>query len=231
MVRFVFVEPKYKINFGHSLRVLKNFGFDEIYVVKPRIKFDKGVEKFAKHAKDLKNKIVVVDSFEKAIKGVSIATTGIKEKAKHRYFNLITPKKLGQLVKEGKELTIIIGRDDIGLKREEIAKCDYVLNIESNRDYPTLNLSHALAIIAYFTFIANNKGIKREAKREVKEKDQIKQLKKVIRREIYKTVKQTNIREKEKVAFAISSIINRSDATLLELKAFLAFLKKFKLSS
>jgi len=230
MVRFVFVEPKYKINFGHSLRVLKNFGFDEIYVVKPRIKFDKGVEKFAKHAKDLKNKIVVVDSFEKAIKGVSVATTGIKEKAKHRYFNLITPKKLGQLVKEGKELTIIIGRDDIGLKREEIAKCDYVLNIESNRDYPTLNLSHALAIIAYFVFISKND--KKEAKEEkemIKEKKQ--QLKKVIEKEVYKAIKQTDIREKEKVAFAISSIINRSDATLLELKAFLAFLKKFKLSS
>jgi TrmH family RNA methyltransferase len=226
MVRFVFVEPKYKINFGHSLRVLKNFGFDEIYVVKPRIKFDKGVEKFAKHAKDLKNKIVVVDSFEKAIKGISIATTGIKEKAKHRYFNLITLNKLQQLIKEGKELTIIIGRDDIGLKKEEIAKCDYILNIESSKEYPTLNLSHALAIISYFAFIANKKEKKR-----TNDTRQKKQIKKIIEKEIYRMIKQTDIREKEKVAFAISSIINRSDATLLELKAFLAFLKKFKLSS
>ena len=221
MVRFVFVEPKYKINFGHSLRVLKNFGFDEIYVVKPRIKFDKGVEKFAKHAKDLKNKIVVVDSFEKAIKGISIATTGIKEKAKHRYFNLITLNKLQQLIKEGKELTIIIGRDDIGLKKEEVAKCDYILNIESSKEYPTLNLSHALAIISYFAFIANKKE-----KKMTNDTRQKKQIKKIIEKEIYRMIKQTDIREKEKVAFAISSIINRSDATLLELKAFLAFLKK-----
>jgi len=220
-IRFVFVEPKYKINFGHSLRVLKNFGFDEIYVVNPRIKFDKGVEKFAKHAKDLINKIVVVDSFEKAIKGISIATTGIKEKAKHRYFNLITLNKLQQLIKEGKELTIIIGRDDIGLKKEEVAKCDYILNIESSKEYPTLNLSHALAIISYFAFIANKKE-----KKMTNDTRQKKQIKKIIEKEIYRMIKQTDIREKEKVAFAISSIINRSDATLLELKAFLAFLKK-----
>jgi len=220
-IRFVFVEPKYKINFGHSLRVLKNFGFDEIYVVNPRIKFDKGVEKFSKHAKDLIKKIVVVDSIEKAIKGVSIATTGIKEKAKHRYFNLINPKKLTQLIKEGKELTIIIGRDDIGLKKEEIAKCDYVLNIESSKEYPTLNLSHALAIIAYFAFISEKKELKSKGRNK-----EVEEIKKIIRKEIFEMVNQTNIREKEKVAFAISSIINRSDATLLELKAFLAFLKK-----
>jgi TrmH family RNA methyltransferase len=220
-IRFVFVEPKYKINFGHSLRVLKNFGFDEIYVVNPRIKFDKGVEKFSKHAKDLIKKIVVVDSIEKAINGVSIATTGIKEKAKHRYFNLINPKKLTQLIKEGKELTIIIGRDDIGLKKEEIAKCDYVLNIESSKEYPTLNLSHALAIIAYFAFISEKKELKSKGRDK-----EVEEIKKIIRKEIFKMVNQTNIREKEKVAFAISSIINRSDATLLELKAFLAFLKK-----
>jgi len=220
-IRFVFVEPKYKINFGHSLRVLKNFGFEEIYVVNPRIKFDKGVEKFAKHAKDLIKKIVVVDSFEKAIKGVSIATTGIKEKAKHRYFNLINLKKLTQLIKEGKDLTIIIGRDDIGLKKEEIAKCDYVLNIESSKEYPTLNLSHALAIIAYFAFISEKKELKSKGRDK-----EIEEIKKIIRKEIFEMVNQTNIREKEKVAFAISSIINRSDATLLELKAFLAFLKK-----
>jgi TrmH family RNA methyltransferase len=220
-IRFVFVEPKYKINFGHSLRVLKNFGFDEIYVVNPRIKFDKGVEKFSKHAKDLIKKIVVVDSIEKAIKGVSIATTGIKEKAKHRYFNLINPKKLTQLIKEGKELTIIIGRDDIGLKKEEIAKCDYVLNIESSKEYPTLNLSHALAIIAYFAFISERKELKSKGRDK-----EVEEIKKIIRKEIFEMVNQTNIREKEKVAFAISSIINRSDATLLELKAFLAFLKK-----
>jgi TrmH family RNA methyltransferase len=220
-IRFVFVEPKYKINFGHSLRVLKNFGFDEIYVVNPRIKFDKGVEKFSKHAKDLIKKIVVVDSIEKAIKGVSIATTGIKEKAKHRYFNLINPKKLTQLIKEGKELTIIIGRDDIGLKKEEIAKCDYVLNIESSKEYPTLNLSHALAIIAYFAFISEKKELKSKGRDK-----EVEEIKKIIRKEIFEMVNQTNIREKEKVAFAVSSIINRSDATLLELKAFLAFLKK-----
>jgi TrmH family RNA methyltransferase len=221
-IRFVFVEPKYKINFGHSLRVLKNFGFYEIYVVNPRIKFDKGVEKFAKHAKDLKDKVVVVDSFEKAIKGISIATTAIKEKAKHRYFNLITLKKLTEMIKQGKEISIVIGRDDIGLKKEEILKCDYVLNIESDINYPTLNLSHALAIIAYFVFISKEN----QSKVKMKNKQQAKQLKKIIKKEVYKAVKQTSIREKEKVASAISSIINRSDATLLELKAFLAFLKK-----
>jgi TrmH family RNA methyltransferase len=224
-VRFVFVEPKYKINFGHSLRVLKNFGFDEIYVVNPRIKFDKGVMKFSKHAKDLISNVVVVDSLEKAIKGISVATTGIKEKAKHRYFNLINPKELQKLVKKGKEISIIIGRDDIGLKKEEIAKCDYILNIEANNEYPTLNLSHALAIIGYFVF-TSSKNIKKASDRK-----DIKNLKKVISKEIFKIVKQTNIREKEKVAFAISSIINRSDATKLELKAFLALLKKLRPSS
>ncbi len=42
-----------------------------------------------------------------------------------------------------------MGRDDTGLNREEIEYCDILLSIKASDNYPTLNITHALAILLY----------------------------------------------------------------------------------
>lgn len=225
-MRFVFVEPKYSLNFGYSLRVLKNFGFSEIYVVNPRFSLkSKTLVKFSKHAKDLIKKVKQAKSLEDAVEGVVVATTAVKEKAKHRYYNIITPEGLCRIIKGGKKVSIVIGRDDTGLTPEEIGKMDYVLTIPANPEYPTLNLSHALAIIAYFAFICSDRHLNSKNKKGGREKGK-ERIIKIFENHAEKLLEGTSIRDKEKVKNAFISILKRSDATDLELKAVLAWLKK-----
>ncbi len=49
-------------------------------------------------------------------------------------------------------MAVVLGREDTGLLQEELARCDLLIHIPADREYPTLNLSHAAAIIFYELF-------------------------------------------------------------------------------
>ncbi|VVB76671.1 SpoU rRNA Methylase family protein [uncultured archaeon] len=59
--------------------------------------------------------------------------------------------------KKGGTVGLLIGRDDIGLTKEEIAKCDLLAFIGADPGYPVLNISHALAIMLY---LMKRKGLR-----------------------------------------------------------------------
>ena len=46
----------------------------------------------------------------------------------------------------------MFGREGSGLSNEEILQCDFIVKIPSSKKYPTLNISHAAAIIFYALF-------------------------------------------------------------------------------
>ena len=47
------------------------------------------------------------------------------------------------------KVLILLGREDIGLKNEELKICDVVVSIPANPEYPIMNVSHAAAINFY----------------------------------------------------------------------------------
>lgn len=53
-----------------------------------------------------------------------------------------------------KKTALIFGREGIGLTNDEINACDFIVSIPSFRKYPTLNISHACAILFYELFQA-----------------------------------------------------------------------------
>ncbi|MEM3615414.1 MAG: TrmH family RNA methyltransferase, partial [Candidatus Methanomethylicia archaeon] len=62
----------------------------------------------------------------------------------------ITPKMLVESMKDVKgNIGLIFGRESIGLKNEELKLCDIIVTIPTSKMYPSLNLSHAVAIILY----------------------------------------------------------------------------------
>ena len=56
----------------------------------------------------------------------------------------------------------MFGREDRGLTNEELAKCDLVVTIPANPEYPILNLSHAASIILYEIYKAESVTEERE---------------------------------------------------------------------
>ena len=146
-VRIVLVEPEYQQNIGYCARVLKNFGFSDLWIVNPKVQIGEDAIKYAKHAVDVLNGAKLAKQLDDAIKGCElvVGTTAIKGMGRTILRNAITPGEL----KLSKKTAILIGREGNGLSPSELEKCDVIVRIPTDEKYPTLNISHALAVILY----------------------------------------------------------------------------------
>jgi tRNA/rRNA methyltransferase len=151
-VRIVLVEPEYEINIGHVARVMANFGFEELYLVNPKVEIGFNAKMFAKHASHLLQKAKVVPRLEDALRGCNfvVGTTGIIGRGRNIIRNPLTPAKFaGDMRKLDGKFAILFGREGTGLNQQEIKRCDFLVTIPADKHYPVLNLSHALAIVLY----------------------------------------------------------------------------------
>ena len=152
-VRIILVEPKSEENVGAVARVVKNFGFSDLYLLNPP---DIGIKAFsvAVHAYDVLKSCKIVDSLPVAIANSAIvAGTTAKlgtSTSKHLRMPFFSPLELKDKV-AGKRgiLSILFGREDVGLLNDELKLCDLVVSIPTSQGYPVMNLSHAVAVILY----------------------------------------------------------------------------------
>jgi tRNA/rRNA methyltransferase len=152
-VRVILVEPKLAENIGAVARVMKNFGFSELYLVRPSALTEK-MFWVASHAGDVLRASTVVSSLDDAIAGSKLvvgttAKTGISAN-RHLRKPLFSPRELIAKVVDGEGvLSLLFGPEDRGLLNEELVHCDLLVSIPTSAAYPVLNLSHAVAIVLY----------------------------------------------------------------------------------
>ncbi len=165
-VYFVLVEPKEPGNVGASARAIKNMGFRNLCVVNPPAEITEEGRWFARNAHDVLDSAAVYPSVAEAIKDKAIVVGTTRRKGKRR--GIITPadqgaEKLFRLAAANR-IAILFGREARGLFNEEVEECGFMLSIPSSKMQPSLNLSHAVLIIAYELFLAEYGG--REAEGE-----------------------------------------------------------------
>ncbi len=149
------MEPKYQVNLGHIARVSKNFGVRQLFLINPRCKHDgKTAIKYSKHAAELLRKAKLIKSL-KRISGNAfvIGTTGIWHKTDRSFYNVYSAGQISRMSglarKSGRDMIVVLGRDDTGLSKEELRECDATICLSASPEYPILNISHALAIILH----------------------------------------------------------------------------------
>lgn len=150
-IRIVLINTFHPGNVGAIARAMKNMGLSSLYLVDPNdYPSDEAVSRAA-GAVDLLDSAVIVDTFEEAIAdcGLVIGTS-----ARHRTFQLpiMNARECAQTaIKEANEqpIAIVFGREKTGLLNEEIAQCNRQVYIDANDEYPVLNISQAVQIIAY----------------------------------------------------------------------------------
>ncbi len=146
------VELKIPENVGFIARVMKNFGFSELYLYNCKVTEQSYVT--AAHAKDVLENAVRLNSFEEILEhgNILIGTTGVTAKAQERYIRkpIFSPEELRAFL-EGKDGKVIVafGREDYGLFDEELELCHMIVTIPTNPEYPVMNVSHAVAVILY----------------------------------------------------------------------------------
>lgn len=173
-VRVVLVEPKNEGNVGAVARAMKNFGAEDLVLVRP-CPLGKEARQRAMHGNDILEAVKIADSFAEAIRGTDliVGTSGIDTRSEKHFARIsVSPRDLAARVAPMRgTVTVALGREDFGLSEEEIAECDLLVTIPAAEAYPILNLSHAATIVLYELFAARSaKRPRREASGFEKEK-------------------------------------------------------------
>lgn len=146
----VLIEPKYQGNIGSVARVMKNFGFTELVLVNPP-EIGKEARAMAMHGRDILENAKILKDFDE-LKGefdFLIATSAIIASDRNAMRTPVFPEELKNAAGREGRIGIVFGREDYGLLNDEISMCDMLVSIPANPEYPTLNISHSVAIILY----------------------------------------------------------------------------------
>ena len=147
-ISFILHQPQLSENIGACARAIKNFNFKKLVVVKPKPIFpnDK-ILATSVGAKNVINNSKVYETLESAIKKVDYV---IATSARFRNKN-IKHIKLEDLIKIDftKKVAFLFGSEASGLSNNEISYANYTMQIPTNPDFKSLNLSHSVIIIAH----------------------------------------------------------------------------------
>lgn len=156
MIEIVLIESRKQENVGGVARVMKNFDFDRLVLIKPKCKIGMLAYKVAKHGKDTLKKTKIKDF--SYLKGYDylIGTTAQLGTDYNIPRNPISTEqlalKLADINYKKLKIGILIGREGSGLSNKEVNLCDILVTIPASRKYPTLNVSHATSIVLYELF-------------------------------------------------------------------------------
>lgn len=150
-VTVALVEPTYSLNVGYVARVMKNFGVPRLILVNSAADLQ-AARKYASHGGEVLDN-AQSQTFAQLLddSGLLVGTTAIPARRKTNLKrDAVTPSRLAQIIgSQTGKVTILLGRDTVGLNTEELQACDVVVTIPTKTRYRTLNISHALAILLY----------------------------------------------------------------------------------
>ena len=146
-ISFILHQPQLSENIGACARAIKNFNFKKLIIIKPKPTFpnDK-ILATSVGAKDLIIKAKVYKTLESAIKKVDcvIATSARFRNKNIKHIKLNELKKIDF----NKKVAFLFGSEASGLSNNEISYANYTMQIPTNPDFKSLNLSHTVIIIA-----------------------------------------------------------------------------------
>ena len=161
--KVVLVAPKEPGNIGAALRASANFGVGGLSLVAPRCSIPNNSDIYRLACDSpLLQQMQVYDSLHAAL-AESVSSIGFSRRAGggrvvHTSIStLVTlfPQLLhvpqtspdSTFTDEKQTISLVFGREESGLTDEEVSLCAFTCAIDSNPSYPSLNLSHAVAVV------------------------------------------------------------------------------------
>jgi tRNA/rRNA methyltransferase len=167
-ISFILHRPQLSENIGACARAIKNFDFKRLILVDPKPIFpnDK-IFATSVGAKDIVTSSKNYDTLEQALSKIDIviATSARFRNKNIKHINLEDLKRINFKKKVG----FLFGSEASGLSNDEISYANYTLQIPTNPDFKSLNLSHSLIIIAqYVASIVKLKNVPFKKSKKVK---------------------------------------------------------------
>ena len=148
-ISFILHRPQLSENIGACARGIKNFNFQNLIVIDPKpIYPNDKILATSVGAKNIISKSEVYDSLELAVKNIDyvIATSARSRNKNIKHIDLEDLKKINFK----KKVAFLFGSEASGLSNNEISYANYTLQIPTNPEFKSLNLSHSLIIIAQY---------------------------------------------------------------------------------
>ena len=174
-ITFILHKPQLSENVGACARAMKNFNFQKLIVIKPKPIFpnDK-ILATSVGAKNIIKKAKVFENLEPALKNIDyvIATSARFRNKNIKHIQLEGLKKIDF----SKKVAFVFGSEASGLSNKEVSYANYTLQVPTNPEFKSLNLSHSLIIIAQHissiiksktSYFKKSKKIKTASKKEI----------------------------------------------------------------
>ena len=154
-IRVVLVEPLYSGNVGSVCRAMGNNGLSALTLVNPRpIDFGEA-RKMACHAKHILEGRQECETLAEAIADCSLVVGTSAREGLYRQ-HAKSPRDWAPVILDAAQqrpVALVFGREDKGLSNDELALCNRIVQIPTDPDCSSLNLSQAVLICAYEIFL------------------------------------------------------------------------------
>jgi tRNA/rRNA methyltransferase len=151
----ILVGPKFQGNIGLIARLMKNFGVSDYRLVNaPELKSQ--AWRRAMHGRDILEGAKFFKTLDEALQDIDyiVGTSGISSRHDRKHLrNFVRPGEFAKSIRRiSGRVGLLFGRENYGLSVEELTRCDLLVHIPTNPEYPILNISHAVAIVLYELF-------------------------------------------------------------------------------
>jgi len=155
-ISIVLVETKTPANIGAVARCMMNTGLSRLILVDPPADRNHEARRLAAGAYALLDAAEIYDSLDKAIADHHLVIGTTRHKGKLRK-NMRSPRVQAEHVVPllaHNKAAVLFGNEVNGLTNQDLARCHELIAIPAADTFPSLNLSHAVMIVAYELFLA-----------------------------------------------------------------------------
>lgn len=140
------------MNVGSVCRAMKNFGLSRLAIVRPGCELGIEARKMALTAQDILEGANIVETIAEAVEGSHLVLgTSNRTGGDYHEPNMTLQEgvaKVGRVLPEG-EISILFGREEWGLTKEDLANCQGVIRIVTDPAFTSMNLAQAVLLVSY----------------------------------------------------------------------------------
>jgi TrmH family RNA methyltransferase len=155
-ISIVLVDTKTPGNIGAVARCMMNMEISNLVLVRPPADRNGQALKLAAGAHCILENAQTFSALSDAVSDFGLVIGSSRHRSRRRK-NVTTPAEIAEKLiplLSGNRVAIVFGNEVNGLSNDDIALCHELITIPSSSAFPSLNLSHAVMVVAYELFVA-----------------------------------------------------------------------------
>lgn len=161
-ISIILVAPQIGENIGAAARAMKNFALNDLRIVSPREAWpNQKAQQMSVGAVDIIDNAKIFQSVSDAISDLEYVYAAAATQRNINKPHIFSNALVSQFPFD-KKVGIMFGRESSGLTNDEIVLADKIVTIDTNKNFTSLNLAHAVAVICNILFLPQKQKIESE---------------------------------------------------------------------